>query len=104
MTWRDIDTWTALLAWLRTQSYAALCGSGISRRSGLPTGKDFNRTFLEEVVQAGLRPTMEKHLEPDPPVPLRFEGILEVWWRICDPQLRVLDTYRLGTPTSEHRA
>jgi hypothetical protein len=44
------------------------------------------------------------HLLPSSPTLLRFEGILDVWWRICDPQLRVLDTYRLGEPTSEHHA
>src|SRR5437016_4338269 len=104
MIWNDIDTWAALLGWFRSQTYAVLCGSGISRRSGLPTGKDFNTTFLREVVQPDWRAAIEKYLQPGSPVPLRFEGILDVWWRICDPQLRVLNTYRLGEPSSEHRA
>nr|WP_246312041.1 SIR2 family protein [Aquabacterium terrae] len=49
------------------------------------------------------RSRVSEHLKPDASVSLRFEGILDVWSRF-DPALRVLDTYRLGTPTSEHRA
>ena len=104
MDWESIDTWEGLIRWLRSKEYAVLCGSGVSWRSGLPTGQEFNQTFLEDVVSPDWRPMIRSHLQPDSEVPLRFEGILDVWWRIVDPELRVLDAYRFGEPTSEHYA
>ena len=81
-------------------------------------GRALNRAGLPVTLYADLPycvlhgwPSWVDGRDPDPhrdadasPVPLRFEGILDVWWRICDPQLRVLNTYRLGEPSSEHRA
>lgn len=100
----DIDVWAPLRDWLRSRPYAILCGSGISRRSGLPTGRDFNETFVKSVVPPAWHSAVWGHLSEDSPVMLRFEGILDIWRKICDPRLEVLNTYRSGTPTSEHRA
>ncbi len=102
--WLSVDS---LINELRDRSdYAILCGSGISRDAGLPTGQDFRDLVLQYApdlkAEGLLRDLLTRSAETLPP--LRFEGILEVLQRTVDHELETLKVYREGTHICIHRA
>ncbi|MFX0063060.1 MAG: tetratricopeptide repeat protein [Candidatus Hermodarchaeota archaeon] len=83
------------------KKYSFLAGSGISLDppSSLPTGYNFTKMILEQLVPAELKDVILTYTNPEredmlsPGDFLRFEQIMEILYNTFDPNLNVLDVF-----------